>query len=230
MWREWMNILSGWSTMAIIGRLAIATVMGTIIGIDRGLKRRGAGIKTHALVCLGSALVMLTSQYMMIQFDHQADLARLGAQVISGVGFLGVGTILVTEKQRIKGLTTAAGLWTCACVGLAIGIGFVEGAVYALIFIALVLRILNRFDLFLQKHAKVFDLYLELEDGKSIEFFLQKMRDHNVKTEIIETRKMQDPWKYASMVISLEMDRFGKRADLIKEIRELDYVHYVEEM
>ena len=225
-----MNVLSGWSTTAIIWRLAIATVMGAVIGIDRGLKRRGAGIKTHALVCLGSALVMLTSQYMMIQFDRQADLARLGAQVISGVGFLGVGTILITEKQRIKGLTTAAGLWTCACVGLAVGIGFVEGATYALLFIAVVLRILNRLDLFLQRHAKVFDLYLELEDGKSIESFLQKMRDRNVKTELIETRKMQEPWQYTSLVISLEMDHFGERADLIRDIRELDYVHYVEEM
>lgn len=80
------------------------------------MKRRGAGIKTHSLVCLGSTLVMLTSEYMAMNFDQKADLARLGAQVISGVGFLGVGTILVTEKQRIKGLMTAAGLWTCACV------------------------------------------------------------------------------------------------------------------
>lgn len=63
------------------------------------------------LVCLGSALVMLTSEYMSMNFDQKADLARLGAQVISGVGFLGVGTILVTEKQRVRGLTTAAGLW-----------------------------------------------------------------------------------------------------------------------
>ncbi|SEU08285.1 MgtC/SapB family protein [Enterocloster clostridioformis] len=126
--------MEGWSSLAIVGRLALAILTGTVIGIDRGLKRRGAGIKTHSLVCLGSTLVMLTSEYMAMNFDQKADLARLGAQVISGVGFLGVGTILVTEKQRIKGLTTAAGLWTCACVGLAIGIGFVEGAIYSLIF------------------------------------------------------------------------------------------------
>ena len=128
MWCACGDAMAEWNSVAICGRLALAILTGTVIGIDRGLKRRGAGIKTHALVCLGSALVMLTSEYMSMNFEQKADLARLGAQVISGVGFLGVGTILVTEKQRVRGLTTAAGLWACACVGLAIGIGFVEGA------------------------------------------------------------------------------------------------------
>ena len=111
MWRAFIDAMAEWNSVAICGRLALAILTGTVIGIDRGLKRRGAGIKTHALVCLGSALVMLTSEYMSMNFDQKADLARLGAQVISGVGFLGVGTILVTEKQRVRGLTTAAGLW-----------------------------------------------------------------------------------------------------------------------
>ena len=104
MWRAFIDAMAEWNSVAICGRLALAILTGTVIGIDRGLKRRGAGIKTHALVCLGSALVMLTSEYMSMNFDQKADLARLGAQVISGVGFLGVGTILVTEKQRVWGL------------------------------------------------------------------------------------------------------------------------------
>lgn len=230
MWRAFIDAMGEWNSAAIIGRLALAIITGTVIGIDRGLKRRGAGIKTHALVCLGSALVMLTSEYMAMNFDQKADLARLGAQVISGVGFLGVGTILVTEKQRVRGLTTAAGLWTCACVGLAIGIGFVEGAVYALLFIGIVLRLLNRFDIFLQKHAKVFDLYLELENGKSIGLFLQEMREQNVRTEIIETTKSKLPGKFSSIVVSMGVDHYSKRAAIIDEIRNLDYIHYVEEM
>ena len=90
MWRAFIDAMGEWNSAAIIGRLALAIITGTVIGIDRGLKRRGAGIKTHALVCLGSALVMLTSEYMAMNFNQKADLARLGAQVISGVGFLGV--------------------------------------------------------------------------------------------------------------------------------------------
>ena len=171
---------------------------------------------------------MLTSEYMSMNFDQKADLARLGAQVISGVGFLGVGTILVTEKQRVRGLTTAAGLWACACVGLAIGIGFVEGAVYTLVFIVVVLRLLNKIDIFLQKHAKVFDLYLELENGKSIGLFLQEMRSRNVKT--VETTKNKLPGKFSSLVVTLEVNHYNMRPELIDEIRNFDYVHYVEEM
>lgn len=83
MWSTFIHTLEGWNSIAIIGRLALAIVTGTVIGIDRGLKRRGAGIKTHSLVCLGSTLVMLTSEYMAMNFDQKADLARLGAQVIS---------------------------------------------------------------------------------------------------------------------------------------------------
>ena len=132
-WRGLMDAASDWNSLAIFLRLVLAMIVGMAVGIDRGLKRRGAGVKTHVLVCLGSALVMMTSEYMTHTFDSKLDIARLGAQVISGIGFLGVGTILVTGKNQIRGLTTAAGLWTCACVGLAIGIGFAEGAIYTLI-------------------------------------------------------------------------------------------------
>ena len=209
MWRAFIDAMAEWNSVAICGRLALAILTGTVIGIDRGLKRRGAGIKTHALVCLGSALVMLTSEYMSMNFDQKADLARLGAQVISGVGFLGVGTILVTEKQRVRGLTTAAGLWACACVGLAIGIGFVEGAVYTLMFIVVVLRLLNKID---------------------IGLFLQEMRSRNVKTETVETTKNKLPGKFSSLVVTLEVNHYNMRPELIDEIRNFDYVHYVEEM
>ena len=224
MWSTFIHTLEGWNSIAIIGRLALAIVTGTVIGIDRGLKRRGAGIKTHSLVCLGSTLVMLTSEYMAMNFDQKADLARLGAQVISGVGFLGVGTILVTEKQRITGL------WTCACVGLAIGIGFVEGAIYTLIFIVVALRLLNRIDIFLQKHAKIFDLYLEMDNGKSVGMFLQEMRKKQIRAEAIETTKTKVPGSFSSIVVTIWVEHYKMRAELIDEIRNLDYVHYVEEM
>lgn len=138
----------------------VFTAVGMFIGIDRGLKRRGAGIKTHVLVCLGSTLVMLTSEYMFRTFpDAKADMARLGAQVISGVGFLGVGTIMVTGRNQVRGLTTAACLWISACEGLAAGIGFVEGAAYGLVLIALTLKLLTKVDAMIHNHAKVFDFY-----------------------------------------------------------------------
>ena len=115
-------------TMASITlRMVLATICGGIIGVEREYKRRPAGFRTHILICLGAAMTTLTSQYLCMA-HYYTDAARLGAQVIAGVGFIGAGTIIVTRRQRVKGLTTAAGLWASAIVGLSIGAGFYEGA------------------------------------------------------------------------------------------------------
>jgi len=124
-----LEFIHGWSMGSMIVRLLLAMAAGMLVGVDRERKNRGAGMKTHVLVCIGAALAMMTSEYIYHEFpDARADMARIGAQVVSGVGFLGVGTIMVTGKNQIRGLTTAAGLWASACAGIAIGIGFVEGA------------------------------------------------------------------------------------------------------
>ena len=134
-WKWLVNTTASWSDLSILFRLLLALIAGLTIGIDREMKRRVAGIKTHVLVCLGAALVMITSQYMMVEFGDMADISRMGAQVISGVGFLGVGTIIVTGRQQVKGMTTAAGLWASACMGLCIGAGFYLPALICCIFI-----------------------------------------------------------------------------------------------
>ena len=117
------SYLDEWNIVTITVRLILAVVCGGAIGLTRSVKRRGAGFKTHALVCLGSALVMMTGQYIYVDFGAISDIARLAAQVISGVGFLGVGTIMVTRDNHVKGLTTAAGVWVTAAIGLSIGSG-----------------------------------------------------------------------------------------------------------
>ena len=102
---------AGWGGEAILLRLFLATVVGVVIGLDREYRNKGAGIKTHVLVCLGSAMTMIVSEYVAMRFPEvRADMNRIGAQVVSGVGFLGVGTILVTHRNEVRGLTTAAGL------------------------------------------------------------------------------------------------------------------------
>ena len=112
---------------AVVLRILLAIVIGGLIGLERGLKNRPAGLRTYMLVCVGSCLIMLTNQYIY-QCTGAGDPMRLGAQVVSGIGFLGAGTIVVTRHNQIKGLTTAAGLWASAGVGLALGIGFYEAA------------------------------------------------------------------------------------------------------
>ena len=116
------------TTLSVFVRLACALICGGIIGIERSYKRRPAGFRTHILICIGAAITTLTSQYLYLNMHYFTDMARLGAQVVAGIGFIGAGTIIVTKRQRVKGLTTAAGLWTSAIIGLTFGGGFYEGA------------------------------------------------------------------------------------------------------
>lgn len=230
-WHTFTGVVEGWSTYSVLLRLLFALIVGIIVGIDRGLKRRGAGVKTHVMVCLGSALVMITSEYMTVRFDSKVDMARLGAQVISGVGFLGVGTILVTGKNQIRGLTTAAGIWVCACIGLAAGIGFVEGASITLLLVMGTFCILTKLDMLVQHFSKIFDLYLEFETNKNVSQFLEAMRKQGVKIELIDISREKIPEKITTAIVSVEVKkRFKGHPDLIDEIREMDFVKYVEEL
>lgn len=127
--------------MELLIRLALSCLLGGIIGIEREHNRHPAGFRTHILVCMGSALVMLCNIYIYYKYNEygNVDPARFGAQVISGIGFLGAGTIL-KEGVTVKGLTTAASLWSVACIGLSVGLGFYSGSILttALVFVILV--------------------------------------------------------------------------------------------
>ncbi len=128
-----------------IFRLVLALLAGTLIGVERNRKGSPAGLKTHSLVCIGSALIMLLSHFLVTKYNID-DVTRMAAQVISGIGFLGAGTILVTGQNQIKGLTSAAGIWFSACVGLAIGSGFYVGAIFAIILEFTILKYISRID------------------------------------------------------------------------------------
>ena len=132
--RDMIAMLSDVNLFSTVMRLGLALLLGGVLGIERGRRRRPAGLRTYMIVCMASALVMLTGHFLFETF-HTGDPSRLGAQVISGIGFLGAGTIIITSKQ-VKGLTTAAGLWASACLGLAVGAGFYAGAITCGIFLA----------------------------------------------------------------------------------------------
>ena len=111
---------------AILVKLLVACLCGTLIGLERSAKNRPAGFRTHILVCLAAAMAALTSLYIFLEMKLPADISRIDGQVISGLGFIGAGTIIITKRMSIKGLTTAAGLWTTGVIGLAIGSGYYE--------------------------------------------------------------------------------------------------------
>lgn len=125
---SFLNSLRCCSLLSVVLRLLLAMVCGGIIGLEREFKRRPAGFRTHILICIGAALTIITGQYLVQELGLNADVTRIGAQVVAGIGFIGAGTIVATKQGRVRGLTTAAGLWSAAIVGLACGAGYFEGA------------------------------------------------------------------------------------------------------
>ncbi len=170
---------------AVVLRILLAIAVGGLIGLERGMKNRPAGLRTYMLVCVGSCLIMLTNQYIY-QCTGAGDPMRLGAQVVSGIGFLGAGTIVVTRHNQIRGLTTAAGLWASAGVGLALGIGFYEAALTAALGICVILTILQRLDNRMHRNIRVLELYVELQNTVSVSHFLQNIRDLDLKLENLQ--------------------------------------------
>ena len=131
---ELFDPFRGISTQALALRMVLAVCCGSLIGIEREFKRRPAGFRTHILVCMGAMLTTLTSEYLLVERMYAVDPARLGAQVIAGIGFVGAGTIIVTKNQRVKGLTTAASVWAVACLGIAAGFGYYALALVGMLF------------------------------------------------------------------------------------------------
>ncbi len=179
--------------ISMVLRLILACILGGIIGFEREHVHRPAGLRTHILVCVGSALVMVTSEYIYYHFSSKVnvDPARLGAQVISGIGFLGAGTI-IKEGVSVKGLTTAASLWAVSCVGIAIGIGFYSGAVIAtaIIFIILVVIKKTQNKLVSQKSVRLF-IHTHIKRGEVHELtaLIEEMGVKVKKTDFISNEK-----------------------------------------
>ena len=162
-------------------RMTLAVVCGGIIGIEREYKRRPAGFRTHILICLGAAMTTLTSQYLYLVLGQYTDMARLGAQVVAGIGFIGAGTIIVTRRQRVKGLTTAAGLWAAAIIGLTLGGGFYEGGLFATLLILIAELFFSRVEYRMLKNAPEVNLYVEYGDNRTMDVLLQEFREHGLK-------------------------------------------------
>lgn len=218
--------------VSITFRLLFAAAAGIIIGLDRSRKGRAAGIKTHILVCMGSTLVMITSQFMYIRYDQAADLGRMGAQVISGIGFLGVGTIIVTANNKVKGLTTAAGLWTIACIGLSIGIGFYEGAFIACLIMVFVIKFLSRIEYHINSKTPVIDLYIEFQKNSFISKFIEEVKKQGYKIISIEMIQSRIPQKKqpTMALITLHIGPNKNHENIIDDIGQFEGILSVEEL
>lgn len=218
------------NTASVLFRVFLAFLCGGIIGLERGSKGRAAGFRTYMLVCIGAALVMLTNQFIYEEFGT-SDPARLGAQVISGIGFLGVGTIIVTRQHQVIGLTTAAGLWASACLGLAIGIGFYAGAIIGSVFIFIIITTMHQLGHKVMSVSRDMEIYLELEEGVPLSVFLRYAQEHRIFILHVEAvrPKYVENGNIATM-ISLKLPERRQHLIFIEQLRSCDFVDYVEEI
>ena len=216
--------------LAIVLRILAAVICGGAIGIERELKNRPAGLRTYMLVCVGSCLIMLTNQYIF-QVTQSGDPMRLGAQVVSGIGFLGAGTIIVTRHNQIKGLTTAAGLWTSAGVGLALGVGFYEAAFVAGIFVFVILAIMQRWDDRMHTKTRVVEVYVELDATLSLGDFIRALRDMELEIQNVQMEKESAPEVGTrGLLATLRSPKRCNHLVLIEQIKTIKGISYLEEL
>lgn len=217
--------------LSIAFRLTAAVICGGLIGIEREYKRRPAGFRTHILICLGAAMTTLTSQYLCLVAGYFTDMARLGAQVIAGIGFIGAGTIIVTRRQRVKGLTTAAGLWTSAIVGLALGAGFIEGGILTTVFILLAELLFSKWEYRLLNTAPEINLYIEYTGKHTLEKVLKIVHECDLKLLDLEiTRHASGEENNTCAIFSLRLNKKFSSEAIIDELHLIHEINLIEEL
>ena len=212
----------------IILRVLISVAIGGLIGLERGMKNRPAGLRTYMLVCVGACVVMLTNQYTY-QVYQVGDPVRMGAQVISGIGFLGAGTIIVTSRNQIKGLTTAAGLWTAGGIGLAIGIGLYEVAIAASAAVFIILTVLPQLDFRVRKKAHILEAYVELDQQTHLGNFLKEARDRGLEPSNVQLdHEDVVSGKQLSFIVTIKGKKSQNQDAMFTQLRKLEGVEYIE--
>ena len=214
---------------AIALRIVAAILIGGLLGLERGMKKRPAGMRTYMLVCVGACLIMLTNQYVYEYFGT-GDPVRMGAQVVNGIGFLGAGTIIVTRRNQIKGLTTAAGLWTSAGVGLALGIGFYEAAFIGGFAVFFVMTMLQRMDNSMHRKSRQMEIYFELSSDVSLGDFLRSVREQDVEIYNVQREQESESENSRAYIATLKAKKRGRHDDIMELVQDAPGIVYMEEL
>lgn len=225
---EHIRILGDLNLLSITIRLFMAIILGGILGIEREAKQRPAGLRTYVIVCLGATLASITNIYMFNTFGV-SDPSRIPAQVISGIGFLGAGTIIVTRNTHVKGLTTAAGLWCSATIGIAVGSGFYTGAIISTLAIMFSLRFLSLFDKKVSAGSNRMALYAEFSNPATIRELIKYTKREQIS--IYELNIFKTPESDNSIAtFTLKMPSKAMREDVYDTISTLEGIIFIEEV
>ena len=208
----------------ILIRMILGMLFSGILGYEREQKGRPAGFRTYIVVCMGAEIAMMTGIYLKI-YMGDPDSSRIAAQVISGISFLGAGTILVTKQNQVKGLTTAAGLWAGACLGLALGAGFYSGAIVGFF-------ILHSVDKLLSRTVKVFSIYVEFAGIRELSKFLSYGREVSCIIDEIQVTKQKDSdgEKVVAATMTLHFARAVSHEQIIEEFGKQEGVLFILEV
>ena len=183
------NNLREINTLTILFRMVLAIICGGLIGLERSVKNRPAGFRTHILIIVGATTASLTGHYIYLNMSLPTDMSRLGAQVITGLGFIGAGTIIVTGQKTVKGLTTAAGLWATGIVGLAIGAGFYEGAIVGTIAILFCEIVMGKVKI---KRQKAFRCVINYQYKDTLDHILRFCKDRGIAIKSLQIESESD--------------------------------------
>lgn len=225
-----LDFLRELTLLSVMARLFFAVFAGGLIGLEREYKRRPAGFRTHILICIGACITTMTSQFLAVALAAPVDLSRMGAQVVAGVGFIGAGTIIVTRQQRVKGLTTAAGLWGCAIMGLAIGAGFFESAGMFLCLILLAEMLFVRLEYMLLRNSRERIVYVEYAGAQCLERILTSLRQKNIQVNNMEITRSPSGEETANVILYVRINRKKEKNSLRRSISDIQGVLNVEEL
>jgi len=223
---EFYNYIRQPNLASALIKLTLSVLFGAIIGIERGRKRRPAGLRTHMLVCLGSALTMVISGYL-VSIGQSTDVSRLAAQVINGIGFLGAGSIIVTGRLEVKGLTTAASLWTTAIIGLAAGAGCYIEVLFCTFMIILAQLVFSKAEYYLIASSKIMNVYVDFSDKKEIYAINEKISEKKIEVLNTEINKSPDD-DGISAVFTLKFPARIDQEEILRDIADLESVRRVE--
>lgn len=219
-----IEFLKELNVLSVALRVALGVVCGGVIGIERGKSHQPAGMRTYMLVCLGATMVMTTGQYMYCMFGT-GDPARLGAQVISGIGFLGAGSIITSGKSKVRGLTTAAGLWTSACIGLALGIGFYSAGIMATLVVYLIMARFKKIEYRFLVEDVYCGLYVELEQGQSVIDIAKKITDCGCEIEEIQHAERNEKGG-KQILVTLKNKKHETREEVQQKLETIEGIRF----
>src|SRR5699024_33450 len=226
--------LSELDFITIILRMVFAIVAGGIIGVDRGIKNEAAGLRTHTLVSLGTTIIMMTNIYLYeVYSDANIDPTRMGSYVISGIGFIGAGTILVTNENRVQGLATAASIWCAAALGLAIGGGFYAAAIAGVFLIIGIIILLRPFKQYIQKKIDFTELSLIVFSKNGFNNFLEYIHAKKIAVSSLNVEQESSGDQNDQGIIftvTLDIGKKTSHEDFIEELKAIDGIENVIEI